>query len=112
MAENKIDKFFFDCQTKEAANEFKQDMLDAGVPSLSVKLRKVAKTNIHRLTVSNDNDEIRTVINMLMGREYGLSMEEIQDFLKIQFVLPETPETKVPESLSSGDERPTPTVAI
>ena len=77
MAENKIDKFFFDCQTKEAANEFKQDMLDAGVPSLSVKLRKVPKTNIHRITVSNDNDEIRTVINMLMGREYGLSMEEI-----------------------------------
>ena len=49
---------------------------------------------------------------MLMGREYGLSMEEIQDFLKIQFVLPGTPETKVPKSLSSGDERPTPTVAI
>ena len=118
MAENNstIDKFYFDCQTKDAASEFKEDILTAGVPADSMKLRKVPKTDIYRLTVTNENDEIRKVIDMLLGKEYGMSLEEIQDFLKIKFVLPEEPNTiasQVPDSLSEdGDDKPVATVVV
>ena len=118
MAENNstIDKFYFDCQTKDAASEFKEDILAAGVPSESMKLRKVPKTDIYRLTVTNGNDEIRKVIDMLLGKEYGMSLEEIQDFLKIKFVLPEEPNTiasHVPDSISGeGDKKPAATVVV
>ena len=47
------------------------------------------KSDVYRLTVTNDNDEIQTVIRMLLSAEYGMTLEEIQDFLKIQFVLPD-----------------------
>ena len=118
MAENNstIDKFYFDCQTKDAASEFKEDILTAGVPPESMKLRKVPKTDIYRLTVTNGNDEIRKVIDMLLGKEYGMSLEEIQDFLKIKFVLPEEPKaiaTRVPDSLyEDGYEKPAASVVV
>jgi hypothetical protein len=88
---NKIEKMIFDCQTKDAAIEFKEDIVNYGVSEASCKIRKVPKTEIFRLTVTNDNDEIHTVINMLMSKDtgYGMSLEEIQSFLKIKFVLPE-----------------------
>jgi hypothetical protein len=87
---NDIEKLVFDCQTKEAATEFCNDIIAAGVPAESCKkIRKVPKTEIYRLTVTNDNDEIQIVIKMLLGPEYGMSLEEIQNFLKIQFVLPD-----------------------
>ena len=86
---NIIEKLSFDCQTKDAADEFKADVLAAGVLPASVKLRKVPKTNIYRMIVDNSNDEIHTIINMLLKEPYELSLEEIQDFLKIKFVLPD-----------------------
>ena len=87
---NDIKKLVFDCQTKEAATEFYNDIIAAGVPVESCKkIRKIPKSDVYRLTITNDNDEIRTVIRMLLSAEYGMTLEEIQDFLKIQFVLPE-----------------------
>lgn len=87
---NDIEKLVFDCQTKEAAIEFYNDIIAAGVPVESCKkIRKMPKNDVYRLTVTNDNDEIQTVIRMLLSVEYGMTLEEIQDFLKIQFVLPE-----------------------
>lgn len=87
---NDIEKLVFDCQTKEAATEFYNDIIAAGVPVESCKkIRKMPKNDVYRLTVTNDNDEIQTVIRMLLSSEYDMTLEEIQDFLKIQFVLPE-----------------------
>lgn len=87
---NDIEKLVFDCQTKEAATEFYNDIIAAGVPAESCKkIRKMPKSDVYRLTVTNDNDEIQTVIRMLLSAEYGMTLEEIQDFLKIQFVLPD-----------------------
>lgn len=87
---NDIEKLVFDCQTKEAATEFYNDIIAAGVPAESCKkIRKMPKSYVYRLTVTNDNDEIQTVIRMLLSAEYGMTLEEIQDFLKIQFVLPD-----------------------
>lgn len=87
---NDIEKLVFDCQTKEAATEFYNDIIAAGVLAKSCKkIRKMPKSDVYRLTVTNDNDEIQTVIRMLLSAEYGMTLEEIQDFLKIQFVLPD-----------------------
>lgn len=86
---NDIEKLSFDCQTKEAADEFKADILAAGVLPASVKVRKIPKSDAYRMVVDNSNDEIHTIINMLMNEPYALTLEEIQDFLKIKFVLPE-----------------------
>lgn len=86
---NDIEKLSFDCQTKDAADEFKADVISAGVLAESIKVRKVPKSGVYRMIVDNSNDEIHTIINMLMKEPYALSLEEIQDFLKIKFVLPE-----------------------
>lgn len=87
---NDIEKLVFDCQTKEAATEFYNDIIAAGVPAESCKkIRKMPKSDVYRLTVTNDNDEIQTVIRMLLSAEYSMTLEDIQDFLKIQFVLPD-----------------------
>ena len=79
----------FDCQTKDAANEFMDDVIKAGVPAESCKIRKVPKTDVFRLTVTNQNEEIQTIIKMLMSKDngYGLSLEEIEEFLKIKIVI-------------------------
>ena len=86
---NEITKLVFDCQTKDAANEFMDDVIKAGVPAESCKIRKVPKTDVFRLTVTNQNEEIQTVVKMLMSKDngYGLSLEEIEEFLKIKFVI-------------------------
>ena len=84
-----IEKLSFDCQTKDTADEFKADIIAAGVLSESIKVRKVPKSDAYRMIVDNSNDEIHTIINMLIKEPYALSLEEIQDFLKIKFVLPE-----------------------
>ena len=86
---NDIEKLSFDCQTKDAADEFKTDVIAAGVLSESIKVRKVPKSDVYRMVIDNSHDEIHTIINMLMKEPYALSLEEIQDFLKIKFVVPE-----------------------
>ena len=86
---NEITKLVFDCQTKDAASEFMDDVIKSGVPAESCKIRKVSKTDIFRLTVTNDNEEIQAIVKMLLSEErgYGLSLEEIQEFLNIKFVI-------------------------
>jgi hypothetical protein len=65
------------------------DVIKAGVPAESCKIRKVPKTDVFRLTVTNQNEEIQTIIKMLMSKDngYGLSLEDIEEFLKIKFVI-------------------------
>lgn len=65
------------------------DVITAGVPAESCKIRKVPKTDVFRLTVTNQNEEIQTIIKMLMSKDngYGLSLEDIEEFLKIKFVI-------------------------
>lgn len=82
-----IDKLILKVTDKETATVLKNDMVKAGVPKKCLKIRNKKKTNTYTLTIENANDNLKNVIDMFVGSDYQMSLDDVQKMLNIQIVL-------------------------
>ena len=82
-----IDKLILNVTDKETATVLKNDMAKAGVPKKCLKIRNKKKTNTYTLTIENANDNLKNVIDMFVGSDYQMSLDDVQKMLNIQIVL-------------------------
>lgn len=82
-----IDKLILKVTDKETATVLKNDMIKAGVPKKCLKIRNKKKTNTYTLTIENANDNLKNVIDMFVGSDYQMSLDDVQKMLNIQIVL-------------------------
>ena len=82
-----IDKLILKVTDKETATVLKNDMIKAGVPKKCLKIRNKKKINTYTLTIENANDNLKNVIDMFVGSDYQMSLDDVQKMLNIQIVL-------------------------
>ena len=82
-----IDKLILKVTDKETATVLKNDITKAGVPKKCLKIRNKKKTNTYTLTIENANDNLKNVIDMFVGPDYQMSLDDVQKMLNIQIVL-------------------------
>lgn len=82
-----IDKLILKVTDKETASTLKNDMAKAGIPKKCLKIRNKKKTDTYTLTIENANDNLKTVIDMFIGPDYQMSLDDVQKMLNIQIVL-------------------------
>lgn len=82
-----IDKLILKVTDKETATVLKNDMIKAGVLKKCLKIRNKKKTNTYTLTIENANDNLKNVIDMFVGSDYQMSLDDVQKMLNIQIVL-------------------------
>lgn len=82
-----IDKLILKVTDKETATVLKNDMIKAGVPKKCLKIRNKKKTNTYTLTIENANDNLKNIIDMFVGSDYQMSLDDVQKMLNIQIVL-------------------------
>ena len=82
-----IDKLILKVTDKETATVLKNDMVKAKKKKKCLKIRNKKKTNTYTLTIENANDNLKNVIDMFVGSDYQMSLDDVQKMLNIQIVL-------------------------
>lgn len=87
QVDGSIEKIFFNFTDRGVADEFKADLITAGVPQPYISIKKITATGNYKLTITDGQKQILIVVKLLISEKYGLSIEDIQELLGIKITI-------------------------
>ena len=82
-----IEKLIIMIKDKKTSDILRDDMINAGVPKIDLRVRLDKETKNYNLTIYNAQSNLGKIITMFQNEEYGLSIPEIEELLNIKITM-------------------------